>query len=469
MCWGGNYRGQLGYGDTDDRGDQPNEMGSNLQLVDLGSGFVVKDVHSGTYQRCALSFDFGVKCWGRATYGALGNSNVLKHIGDEPGEMGSNLPSIAFGVGFNVLSISSGDGQRSHHCVLSDNASLLCWGLNQFGELGMGNTDNAKTPEMSSVQFAFTTPAPTTTATTKPTTHPSANPSTKPTVEPSDKPSAMPTVDPTHHPSVEPTTTSTDQPTYEPTAAPTRTPTIVPSEAATVTKGALASESTGQTTTSVAAPEDMDISAPGASGSNTALIAVFVAGAVCLLAVCVALVKWSCSKRQVTAQTEANIAKTIDMHKDIEHVPGTSVSTPPPESPEPDAGPALQMEGVAVYSNKMAEGAVAVEDTAGNGGVYSEETPPAAVDDESADATYSNVTTGQATAGKATQINAREAVLEWLRRDTIRMEQYLTNFWEYGYESLELIKAIESKAELAEIGIHKVGHQVFLLKHIRKL
>ena len=50
-----------GYGDISDRGDDSNEMGANLQRVDLGSDFVVKEVHSGTYQRCALSIDGRVK------------------------------------------------------------------------------------------------------------------------------------------------------------------------------------------------------------------------------------------------------------------------------------------------------------------------------------------------------------------------------------------------------------------------
>ena len=32
-CWGWNAAGQLGYGDTDNRGDGPGEMGSNLTFV----------------------------------------------------------------------------------------------------------------------------------------------------------------------------------------------------------------------------------------------------------------------------------------------------------------------------------------------------------------------------------------------------------------------------------------------------
>jgi len=34
-CWGLNSFGQLGYGDTENRGDQASDMGANLLDVDL--------------------------------------------------------------------------------------------------------------------------------------------------------------------------------------------------------------------------------------------------------------------------------------------------------------------------------------------------------------------------------------------------------------------------------------------------
>ena len=36
-CWGYGNSGQLGYGDTNNRGDGPTEMGDNLPTVDLGT------------------------------------------------------------------------------------------------------------------------------------------------------------------------------------------------------------------------------------------------------------------------------------------------------------------------------------------------------------------------------------------------------------------------------------------------
>ena len=37
-CWGSNQYGQLGIGSTSHIGDGANEMGNNLQKVDLGTG-----------------------------------------------------------------------------------------------------------------------------------------------------------------------------------------------------------------------------------------------------------------------------------------------------------------------------------------------------------------------------------------------------------------------------------------------
>jgi len=82
-CWGNNYYGQLGYGDTLHRGDGSNgacpprpsrprlwrkrvvvmvadrgapaaEMGAKLPAVDLGAGRTALSVSAGFYHTCAL-------------------------------------------------------------------------------------------------------------------------------------------------------------------------------------------------------------------------------------------------------------------------------------------------------------------------------------------------------------------------------------------------------------------------------
>ena len=71
--------GQLGYGDTNNRGDGPNEMGDNLPTVDLGSGKKAKFFEAGYYHTCAVLNDDTVKCWGKK-YGQLGYGDTKSRI-----------------------------------------------------------------------------------------------------------------------------------------------------------------------------------------------------------------------------------------------------------------------------------------------------------------------------------------------------------------------------------------------------
>ncbi len=57
--------GQLGLGDTTDRGDQPNTMSDSLPPVDLGSGYNASVIAAGPYHSCAILQPGGlIKCWG---------------------------------------------------------------------------------------------------------------------------------------------------------------------------------------------------------------------------------------------------------------------------------------------------------------------------------------------------------------------------------------------------------------------
>ena len=46
-CWGQNDNGELGLGDTNNRGDEANEMGDNLPAIELGSNAQIKQIISG--------------------------------------------------------------------------------------------------------------------------------------------------------------------------------------------------------------------------------------------------------------------------------------------------------------------------------------------------------------------------------------------------------------------------------------
>jgi len=135
-CWGKNDSGQLGLGDTNTRGDNGQEMGDNLPVVDLGIGNVAIAVAAGQGHSCAILGDGRVKCWGNNAWGQLG-LGTLSDRGDNPGEMGDQLPAVNLGTGRTALALAAG---ANHTCALLDNATIKCWGNNDVGQLGLGDT-----------------------------------------------------------------------------------------------------------------------------------------------------------------------------------------------------------------------------------------------------------------------------------------------------------------------------------------
>ncbi|WP_119394456.1 RCC1 domain-containing protein [Salinibius halmophilus] len=63
-CWGDNSHSQHGYGDLNDRGDEPSEMGDNLPVVDLGTGITVSEIFAYYNRNCAILTDGNARCRG---------------------------------------------------------------------------------------------------------------------------------------------------------------------------------------------------------------------------------------------------------------------------------------------------------------------------------------------------------------------------------------------------------------------
>jgi alpha-tubulin suppressor-like RCC1 family protein len=95
-CWGYNGHGQLGLGDGNNRGDQADEMGDNLPAVDLGTGRTVVALAAGSNHTCAHLDNGQIKCWGVNNFGQLGLGDT-NNRGDHADEMGNNLPVVDFG------------------------------------------------------------------------------------------------------------------------------------------------------------------------------------------------------------------------------------------------------------------------------------------------------------------------------------------------------------------------------------
>jgi alpha-tubulin suppressor-like RCC1 family protein len=133
-CWGRNQFGQLGLGDTTNRGLLANQMGSSLSLVDLYEqiGTYATKLALGMTHSCALLSDQSVKCWGDNTYGQIGSSvATTQHRGDGSSEMGVFMSnSILGGFATDII------GGLHHTCVIRSDNNVVCWGRNHKGQLG---------------------------------------------------------------------------------------------------------------------------------------------------------------------------------------------------------------------------------------------------------------------------------------------------------------------------------------------
>merc|ERR1719474_2110805 len=131
-CWGKSNYGQLGLGHT------TTLLAPQEERVDLGDGFTPNDLSCGGQHCCMISLEDTMKCWGQNAYGQLGYGDT-NHRGDGAGEMGTNLAVVELPSDFVPSEMAT--LQRST-CILSTVGNVTCFGYNEFGQLGLGHTNN---------------------------------------------------------------------------------------------------------------------------------------------------------------------------------------------------------------------------------------------------------------------------------------------------------------------------------------
>lgn len=138
-CWGNNDNGQLGLGDGAQRGIQPGQMGDALPPVDLGTGRRALLVESRGQSNCVLLDNRQVKCWGNNGKGQLGLGDSADR-GGQPGQMGDTLPSVDLNVKTNLGELTELSVGGTHACVRYSLGAVRCWG--EGGALGVGDNIN---------------------------------------------------------------------------------------------------------------------------------------------------------------------------------------------------------------------------------------------------------------------------------------------------------------------------------------
>ncbi len=126
-CLGSNSRGQLGQ-----PGFSGGESGMESSLVQLPQGLRALRIASTNSNTCAILDDGTIRCWGDGSHGVNGNGST-SIVGDEASEMGEEMESISIAPNSRPIHLYS---SAAHYCALFENGKIKCWGDNDDGECG---------------------------------------------------------------------------------------------------------------------------------------------------------------------------------------------------------------------------------------------------------------------------------------------------------------------------------------------
>lgn len=137
-CWGYNGNGALGYGDATQRCySGGTTCVATLANLDLGAGRTAVDVTTEYQTTCVILDNGTLKCWGLNNYGQLGTGDTTNRCHTGGSTCISSLPAIDLGVGRTALKVQT-SGIRT--CAILDDGTVKCWGYNGHGQLGLGDT-----------------------------------------------------------------------------------------------------------------------------------------------------------------------------------------------------------------------------------------------------------------------------------------------------------------------------------------
>jgi alpha-tubulin suppressor-like RCC1 family protein len=154
-CWGNGFDGQLGYGSTFNVGDD--ELPDSAGDVPLGTA--ASGVATGYFHTCAITANASIRCWGMNSWGQLGLGNINPIGDDEPASSVGDVSAIPIGLP-NTTKVAELALSHTTTCALYDTGDVMCWGSNDHGELGQGHTKRIGDDELPSMMTAIPLLAP---------------------------------------------------------------------------------------------------------------------------------------------------------------------------------------------------------------------------------------------------------------------------------------------------------------------
>jgi alpha-tubulin suppressor-like RCC1 family protein len=126
-CWGRDWNGQLGNGGS----DTDSQIPTAVTTATMTGSLVFVQLTGGSGHTCGFTNGYAW-CWGRDTYGGLGNGGGVNHTGSPDAVDRSDM-----GGDQNLIGISIAG---NHSCGLSSRGSVWCWGRDNQGQLGNGGS-----------------------------------------------------------------------------------------------------------------------------------------------------------------------------------------------------------------------------------------------------------------------------------------------------------------------------------------
>jgi len=140
-CWGSNARGQLGYAFGGNAGDGTSGRARPSDLEALALGAPVSFAKLGPVNSCVRYDDRRIRCWGANDSGQLGDGDS-QQVGGQGGLGIDTAIDVLLGIN-RVVNFTVG---AEHACALLQDGSVRCWGSGQAGATGYESVMDESTP-----------------------------------------------------------------------------------------------------------------------------------------------------------------------------------------------------------------------------------------------------------------------------------------------------------------------------------